>query len=262
MKPGFYWILKALLSHYWRHPWQTLFLCIGLVSGVGLWSAVQIINQHAVASYQQAQSLLGAQANYWIRSRLGTGIEQSLYIKLRRDGFRQVIPLIELEVSTAEGISISIIATDLLVLPENEFEGGQPSQDFAETWLNFVQPPYRARVPPVLAFELGLEQGDQLELRDGRLLPPALIQTREQQGRRVLVDIGAAVTGGFEPAQLPGSGQNRAAGVCSPCRESARSSRTDRESTAPRPAATDCEPAQSFNGDEPVIVCSWTVYCL
>jgi len=194
MKPGFYWILKALLSHYWRHPWQTLFLCIGLVSGVGLWSAVQIINQHAVASYQQAQSLLGAQANYWIRSRLGTGIEQSLYIKLRRDGFRQVIPLIELEVSTSEGISISIIATDLLVLPENEFEGGQPSQDFAETWLNFVQPPYRARVPPVLAFELGLEQGDQLELRDGRLLPPALIQTREQQGRRVLVDIGAAMS--------------------------------------------------------------------
>ena len=65
MNPGFFWILKALLSHYWRHPWQTLFLCIGLVAGVGLWSAVQIINQHAEASYQQAQNLLGAQANYW-----------------------------------------------------------------------------------------------------------------------------------------------------------------------------------------------------
>jgi putative ABC transport system permease protein len=194
MKPRFYWILKALLSHYWRHPWQTLFLCIGLVAGVGLWSAVQIINQHAVASYQQAQSLLGAQANYWIRSRLGTGIEQSLYIKLRRDGFRQVIPLVELDVSTAEGISISIIATDLLALPENEFDSGQSTPDFADTWLNFVQPPYRAWVPPVLASELGLEQGEQLELRDGRLLPPALIQAREQQGRRVLVDIGAAMS--------------------------------------------------------------------
>ena len=194
MKPVFYWILKALLSHYWRHPWQTLFLCIGLVAGVGLWSAVQIINQHAEASYQQAQSLLGAQANYWIRSRLGTGIEQSLYIKLRRDGFRQVIPLVELEVSTAEGISISIIATDLLALPENEFDSGQSTPDFADTWLNFVQPPYRAWVPSVLASELGLEQGEQLELRDGRLLPPALIQAREQQGRRVLVDIGAAMS--------------------------------------------------------------------
>ena len=194
MKSDFYWILKALLSHYWRHPWQTLFLCIGLVAGVGLWSAVQIINQHAVASYQQAESLLGAQASYWIRSRLGTGVEQALYIQLRRDGFRQVIPLVELEVSTADGVSISIIATDLLALPDNGFETDQSTQDFAETWLNFVQPPYRAWVPPIVASELGLEQGGQLELRDGRLLPPALIQAREQQGRRVLVDIGAALS--------------------------------------------------------------------
>ena len=194
MKPGFYWIMKALLSHYWRHPWQTLFLCVGLVAGVGLWSAVQIINQHAEASYQQAQSLLGVQANYWIRNRRGTGIEQSLYIELRRDGFRQVIPVVELEVSTAAGISISIIATDLLALPENGFDVDRSTQNFAETWLNFVQPPYRAWVPSVLAAELGLEQGEQLELRDGRLLPPALIQARVQQGRRVLIDIGAAMS--------------------------------------------------------------------
>jgi len=194
MSSGFSWILKALLSHYWRHPWQTLFLCIGLVAGVGLWSAVQIINQHAEASYQQAQSLLGAQANYWIRSRRDVGIEQSLYIKLRRDGFRQVIPLVELEVSTAQGISVSIVATDLLALPEDVFESDQSTQDFAETWLEFVQPPFRAWVPAVLAAELGLEQGEQLQLRDGRLLPPALIQARQQQGRRVLVDIGAALS--------------------------------------------------------------------
>jgi len=45
----------------------------------------------------------------------------------------------------------------------------------------------------VLAGELDLLAGDQLELRDGRLLPPALIQAREQQGRRVLVDIAAAL---------------------------------------------------------------------
>ena len=193
MNPGFYWILKALLSHYWRHPWQALFLAIGLVAGVGLWSAVQIVNQHATTSYQQAQNLLGAQANYWIRSRRDEGIEQAVYIELRRAGFRQVIPMIELEVSTAAGVSISIIATDLLVLPENRLTGQQQTQDFAETWLDFVQPPYRAWVPAVLATELDLKAGDQLELRDGRHLPPALIQTQVQQGRRVLVDIGAAM---------------------------------------------------------------------
>jgi putative ABC transport system permease protein len=193
MNRGFFWILKALLSHYRRHPWQTLFLCIGLVAGVGLWSGVQIINQHAEASYQQAQSLLGAQANYWVRSRRGAGIEQSLYIKLRRDGFRQVIPLVELEVSTPQGISISIVATDLLTLPGEVFDGDQSTQDFGQTWLAFVQPPFSAWVPAVLAAELELEQGERLELRDGRLLPPALIQARPQQGRRILVDIGAAL---------------------------------------------------------------------
>jgi len=194
VKPGFYWILKALLSHYWRHPWQTLFLIVGLIAGVGLWSAVQIINQHAETSYQQAQSLLGAQANYWIRSRRGDGIEPALYIDLRRDGFRQVFPLVELEVSTTAGESISIIATDLLALPEDVFDAKSSPRDFADSWLNFVQPPYQAWVPAVLAEELGLKEGEQLELRDGRLLPPALIQARQQQGRRVLVDIGAALS--------------------------------------------------------------------
>ena len=193
MNRGFLWILKALLSHYWRHPWQTLFLVVGLVAGVGLWSAVQIINHHAETSYRQAQGLLGAQASYWIRSRRDQGIEQALYVKLRRQGFRQVYPLVELEVSTAAGVSISVIATDLLALPGDVFDAAQTSVDFSETWLEFVQPPYRAWVPAALASELGLGPGDQLELRDGRLLPPTLIQSRAQQGRRVLVDIGAAL---------------------------------------------------------------------
>ena len=121
MNAGFCWVMKALLSHYWRHPWQTLFLTIGLVAGVALWSAVQIINQHAEDSYQQAQNLLGAQAQYWIRNRRGQGIEPSVYVELRRAGFRQVFPIIELEVSTAAGVSIKVIATDLLALPDDAF---------------------------------------------------------------------------------------------------------------------------------------------
>ena len=192
MNAGFAWVMKAMLSHYWRHPWQTLFLAIGLVAGVALWSAVQIINQHARDSYQQAQNLLGAQAQYWIRSRRDEGIELAHYIELRRDGFRQVFPLVELEVSTGDGKSISVIATDLLALPGDYFDAGD-DEDSSASWLEFVQPPYRAWVPRALAEELGLAEGEQLALRDGRRLPPALIQARERQGRRVLVDIGAAL---------------------------------------------------------------------
>jgi putative ABC transport system permease protein len=190
MKPGFYWIQKALLSHYWRHPWQALFQIVGLVAGVGLWSAVQIINQHAEDSYREAQNLLGAQAGYWIQSRRDEGIETAQYAALRRAGFRQVFPLVELEVSTPDGISISIIATDLLALPDGTDGGGA---GLAAGWLDFIQPPYQAWVPRVLADELDLEAGERLALRDGRRLPPALIRAREQQGRRVFMDIGAAM---------------------------------------------------------------------
>ena len=217
-KGRFYWVLKALLSHYWRHPWQTLFLIIGLITGVGLWSAVQIINSHAEASYQQANSLLGAQANYWIRSQSQQGVSQAKYIELRRAGFRQVFPFIEIELSTRQGDPISVIATDLFALPRELLDQGaiDVGTDSASDWLDFIQPPYRAWVPVALAKELGLQPGDSLLLRDGRQLPPALIKGRRQQGRQVLLDIGAAfnlidnhrfsylAVGKISPAQLRG----------------------------------------------------------
>ena len=216
LRGSFYWVLKALLSHYWRHPWQTLFLIVGLMTGVGLWSAVQIINSHAEASYQQANSLLGAQATYWVRSQSEQGVSQAKYIELRRAGFRQVYPLIEIEVSTSQGEPISIIATDLFALPREllDQDAIDVGTDSASGWLDFIKPPYRAWVPVALAKELGLQRGDSLLLRDGRKLPPALIQSRSQQGRRVLMDIGAAfelssihrfsylAVGKISPAQL------------------------------------------------------------
>ncbi|MFA9419469.1 MAG: FtsX-like permease family protein [Gammaproteobacteria bacterium] len=191
---SFYWVQKALLSHYWRHPWQTLFLLVGLIAGVGLWSAVQIINQHAEASYAKANSVLGAQARFWVRSKSERGIPQAIYIDLRRAGLRQVFPLIEAEVSTRKGEPISIIATDLFSLPDNLLDSNafDIGTDSASGWLDFIRAPYRVWVPAQLARELDLQQGDTLLLRDGRKLPPALIQSRQLQGRRVLMDISAA----------------------------------------------------------------------
>lgn len=188
-------ILKALLSHYWRHPWQTLFLLLGLTAGVGLWSAVQIINHHAEASYKQADSLLGVQADYWIRSRAEQGVAQADYIKLRRAGFRQIFPLVEGQVSTEDGKPISIIATDLFALNQSFLSNSVANPAAVsgfKNWLQFVKEPYRVWIPGQLADELNLSEGDRLILRDGRQLPPALIQAQAQQGRRALMDIGAA----------------------------------------------------------------------
>jgi putative ABC transport system permease protein len=197
MTRRFLWIQKALFSHYWRHPWQTLFLLTGLISGVGLWSGVQIINHHAQASYLDAQQLLGAQASYWIKHRRGEGIEARTYIDLRRQGYRQIFPVIELEVSTPGGVSLDLIATDLLAIP-GSFSGSESTADsdqgFGDSWLQFIQPPYQSWIPAIVADELNLLEGQRIELRDGRQLPPARIRAQQQQGRRILLDIGAALS--------------------------------------------------------------------
>lgn len=209
-------VLKAVFSHYWRHGWQTIFLLVGLIAGVGLWSAVQIINQQARLSYEQADSLLGVQASYWIRSRTDKAIEVGDYIQLRRAGYRQIFPVVEAEVSTQQGQPISIIATDLFALPNNLLgdDDADGEGDTASEWLNFVQPPYRAWIPIQLAEELKLEAEDRLLLRDGRRFPPAMIRSHSQQGRQVFMDIAAAfellnretlsylVVGEIEPEQL------------------------------------------------------------
>ena len=188
-------VVRALLSHYWRHPWQAVFLLAGLVAGVALWSAVQIINSHARASYAEADFVLGAQATHWIRSRSGAGIAQADYIALRRAGFRQVFPVVQARVSTADNAPLAIIATDLLALPAGMAgEGGDALGDANLDWLAFVQPPYQAWFPAAMADELGVAEGEQLVLRDGRALPPALIAAREQQGRQIFMDVGAALS--------------------------------------------------------------------
>jgi putative ABC transport system permease protein len=185
------WTLRALLGHYRRHPWQGVFLLAGLVAGVGLWSAVQVINSHARASYAEADQVLGAQASHWIRARDGAGIDPADYLALRRAGFRQVFPLVQARVTTADDQPLNLIATDLLALPGAMGDGGGSGGGNFD-WLRFIQPPHEAWIPAQVAAELGVSPGERLRLRDGRLLPPARIAERAQQGRQILMDVGAA----------------------------------------------------------------------
>ena len=125
----------TLMSFYRRHPLQACFLGIGLVAGVALWSAVQLINDHARASYAEADKVLGAEARYWVRHPEGLGIQQSHYIELRRQGFKQIYPVIEVVKRTKNGELVTIIATDLLALGYNQ-SSGQASNPFtSEGWL-------------------------------------------------------------------------------------------------------------------------------
>ena len=185
-----FWTLHALLSHYWRHPLQTLFLLVGLITGVGLWTAVQVINAHARASYQEANQLLGAQASYWVRAVDDSGIDPEAYISLRRQGFRQVYPILEERLTTENQQPLTLIATDLLALPVDSATSGSG----IGSWEELVQPPFQAWYPQTLADSLGLRSGERLELASGQRLPVAVMQTQQQQGQRVFMDIGAAMS--------------------------------------------------------------------
>ena len=83
---------------------------------------------------------------------------------MRRAGYRQIFPVIEIEVGTKQGDPISIIATDLFALPGDlvDQSGIDIGTDSAAAWLEFIQPPYRAWVPEALAKELGLQRGESL----------------------------------------------------------------------------------------------------
>ena len=102
-------------------------MLIGLVVGVALWAAVQLINDHARASYADADRLLGAEAAFWIRHKKGADVDVAEYIKLRRAGFTEVYPLIESTLVSADGDVIAIIATDLLALPLFSLEPSEQS---------------------------------------------------------------------------------------------------------------------------------------
>ena len=188
--------LVTTLSFYRQKPLQALFVLVGLVLGCGLYTAVAQINASAKASYAEADQILGASAQWRITDRIHGEVAVEDYIRLRRAGFTQVYPVIEKRLPSANGVLISLIATDLLALPldtsddasagENPFSGAG--------WSGLTQPPYETWVPAEKAERLGVVEGEQLRLRDGKLLPPAVIRSQTQQRDQLFIDLGAALS--------------------------------------------------------------------
>ncbi|WP_415919719.1 FtsX-like permease family protein [Tateyamaria sp. SN6-1] len=86
--------LRALLSHWRRHPLQLFAFLAGLALATGLWSGVQAINAEARASYDAAAATLGEGQFDQIVPRSGDRISQADYVALRLAGWR-VSPVIE-----------------------------------------------------------------------------------------------------------------------------------------------------------------------
>lgn len=189
------WVSRVLLSHYRQHPLQAVFLLLGLTLGVALWSAVQLINDHARASYAEANQFLGAEAHFWVRAKGdGARVAQGDYIQLRRQGFTELYPIIETRIRTAQDNWLTLLATDFMALPVSDASSSDTGSTtpFVGDALAFMTKPYVTAIPEELATRLGIDNGDQIQLTNGQRLPPASLQSRPQQGERLVMDMAAA----------------------------------------------------------------------
>lgn len=203
--------LATTLAFYRQNPLQALFVLTGLVLGCGLYTAVAQINASAKASYAQADEILGASAQWRITDRISIDVAVDDYIRLRRAGFTNVYPVIEKRLASHDGALISIIATDLLALPltgvsganaddgslneSDSNEGPFDDSPFGDSgWSRLTQSPYEAWVPAQTAERLSVTEGQQIQLRDGTVLPPAVIRSQPQQRDQIFIDVGAALS--------------------------------------------------------------------
>ncbi len=128
--------LRALLSHWRRHPVQLATLLFGLSLATALWSAVQAINGEARASYGRAAATLGQDRLATLVRKDGSRLDQSVYVALRRAGWL-VSPILEGDKRFGEH-RLRIFGIDPLTAPPPA-QAVDVSEDGA--LLKFVTPP-------------------------------------------------------------------------------------------------------------------------
>ncbi|HDZ56919.1 MAG TPA: ABC transporter permease [Pseudomonas xinjiangensis] len=195
------WVLRALFSHWRRHPLQGMCLVVGLWLATALWTGVQALNSQARDSYDRAAQLFGGSAQGVLVSPGGQLFEQQLYISLRRQGW-PVSPLLEgqVAIALADGERrMGLMGVEPLSLPKQ----GNLSSSMAasESLVRFLLSPGRTWVATETFIELELSAGDALQLADGRTLPPIEARPGLPPGM-LLVDIGIAQNLLDQPGRL------------------------------------------------------------
>ncbi|KLN66949.1 MULTISPECIES: ABC transporter permease [Vibrio] len=180
-------VVKALLGHYRRYPFQIILVWLGLTLGVSLLVGVSSINSHARQSYEHGEKLFSNPLPYRIRPKHAANkIPQGFYVQLRRDGFHQCAPFESLRISTASGTDLMLVGIDPVAMIE--FESGSLLDDISS--LNLMRPPYPVLVSADLAQHMKWGNGDFIRLNDGSALGPISIDTESRlNGTRIIADM-------------------------------------------------------------------------
>jgi len=137
-------VLQALLSHYRRHPLQALFLLLGIVMANVLLVGTQVINAQARASYAEGEQLLGAgPAGRVVSTEAGGLFDEREYLRLRRQGFYELAPLLRRTVELEDGARIELLGIDGLVMPGAAAADGRLNEGTAGgDYGSFSLPPF------------------------------------------------------------------------------------------------------------------------
>ncbi|WP_395606625.1 FtsX-like permease family protein [Pseudomonas sp. B22129] len=196
----FYWALRALLSHWRRHPVQFFSVLTGLWLATALLTGVQALNSQARESYARASQLIGGEPQASLSAPDGAAFPQALFAQLRRAGW-PVSPVVQgrLLLKGHEDQRLQLMGIDPLSLPGSGVVAGQRLSQ--AQMLAFFEPPGRTWIAPQTLQALGLHEGEQPLTASGQALPPLQAQQDMAPGM-LLTDIGFAQPLLAMPGQL------------------------------------------------------------
>ncbi|NCE92073.1 FtsX-like permease family protein [Pseudomonas sp. L13] len=186
----FYWTLRALLSHWRRHPVQFFSVLTGLWLATALLTGVQALNSQARDSYARASQLIGGEPQASLIAPDAASFPQALFAELRRAGW-PVSPVVQGRVVLQghEQQRLQLMGIDPVSLPGSGSVAGQRLSQ--AQMLAFFEPPGRTWVAAQTLEALGLQAGEQPLTSTGQRLPPLQVQADMAPGL-LLTDISFA----------------------------------------------------------------------
>jgi putative ABC transport system permease protein len=192
--------LRALLSHWRRHPVQFFSVLTGLWLATSLLTGVEALNSQARDSYARASQMIGGEPQASLSTPNGATFAQQWFVDLRRQGW-PVSPLLQgrLLLKGFENQRLQLLGIEPVSLPADSAVAGQALP--IERIVEFFTPPGSTWISPDTLQALNLHEGDTPQTVNGLSLPPLLVQKDMAPGV-LLVDIGVAQTLLEQPGQL------------------------------------------------------------
>lgn len=186
----FYWALRALLSHWRRHPVQFFSVLTGLWLATALLIGVQALNSQARDGYARASQLIGGEPQASLSAPDGAAFPQAWFAELRRAGW-PVSPVVQgrIVLKGHEQQRLQLMGIEPVSLPGSGSVAGQRLSQ--AQMLAFFEAPGRTWIAAQTLQALGLQAGEQPLTADGHPLPPLQVQPDMAPGL-LLTDIGFA----------------------------------------------------------------------